>query len=1072
MTEQYIELHAASAFSFLQAASQPEGLIERAVEVEMPAMALLDHNGVYGAARFHTSAKRNAIRAHVGAEISVSDFGPRLTPPAWLPHQHKSEPARLALLCTSRAGYQNLCQLITQFKMREVTKGDGAATFDDLSQYASGLVCLTGGDEGPLAAALTHGGETAGRERVEQLMRIFGRENVCVEIQRHQEREEEWRNQAAIRIARSLSLPVIATNGVRYATAYDREVQDLFTAIRHHVELDQAGRLLAINSQRHIRSAKEMAALFRDVSGAIENTVHLSSRLSFELSDLGYEFPRYSVPDGETMDSFLRKRVAEGVERRYGPKNDRDLMDRAKKQVERELALIAKLGFAGYFLIVWDIICFCKRNGILVQGRGSAANSAVCYCLEITAVDPVEMELLFERFLSESRNEWPDIDLDLPSEDKREQAIQYVYQRYGELGAAMTANVITYRGKSAARETGQALGFDKDTLGRLSSLVSQWEWRGKTDTMAHSFHHAGFDIRHPRIAKYLELSMRIQDLPRHLGQHSGGMVICKGQLNQVVPLERASMPGRTVVQWDKEDCADLGIIKVDLLGLGMMAVLKDCLELIPEHYGERVDLAQLPQDDEVYRTLQKADTVGMFQVESRAQMASLPRNSPTRFYDLVVQVAIIRPGPIVGQMMHPYMRRRQKKEAVTYPHPLLEPVLKRTLGVPLFQEQLLRMAMVVANFSGAEADELRRAVGMRRSWERMKSLEGKLREGMAANGIDVKTQDTIVQNISSFALYGFPESHAASFALIAYASAYFKVKYLAVFTAAILNNQPMGFYSAAVLVKDAQRHGLRVKPIDVQVSDWPCTVEHESDGILSLRIGLGYARSLRAQSAEALVTSRRNDGLFRSAEDLAQRVPLLNRKELTRFAQIGALNQLDGIRHRRDALWQVERAGKLEGPLFRQGSESLREDSEVLPLQQMNIEERLVADYAGTGLTVGKHPMYYRRSELRRSNILSAEELRSCRDGEFVRVAGCIIARQRPGTAKGFIFISMEDETGIANVIVTPDLYERDRVVVTRSRFLLVEGLLQNQDNVIHVKATRLIALSDRALEVRSHDFH
>jgi error-prone DNA polymerase len=1072
MTERYVELHSSSAFSFLQAASLPEDLIECALALEMPTIALLDHNGVYGAARFHTSAKRNGVRAHIGAEVSVSSFGPRLMPPAWLPHQHKSEPARLPLLCTSRTGYQNLCQLITQFKMREVTKGDGAATFDDLSQYASGLVCLTGGDEGPLAAALTRGGETVGRETVEHLTHIYGRENVYIEIQRHQEREEEWRNQASIRIARSLNLPLIATNGVRYATAYDREVQDLFTAIRHHVELDQAGRLLAINGQRHMRSAREMAALFRDVPEAIANTAQLSSRLDFQFSDLGYEFPRYPVPDGETMDSFLRKRVAEGVERRYGPKNDWDLIERAKKQVERELLLIAKLGFAGYFLIVWDIICFCKRNGILVQGRGSAANSAVCYCLEITAVDPVEMELLFERFLSESRNEWPDIDLDLPSEDKREKAIQYVYQRYGELGAAMTANVITYRGKSAAREAGKALGFDEDTLGRLSSLVGQWEWRGKTDTMAHSFHDAGFDIRHPRIAKYLELSMRIKDLPRHLGQHSGGMVICQGQLNHVVPLERASMPGRTVVQWDKEDCADMGIIKVDLLGLGMMAVLKDCLELIPEHYGEKPDLAQLPQDDEVYRALQQADTAGMFQVESRAQMASLPRNYPTRFYDLVVQVAIIRPGPIVGQMMHPYMRRRQKREAITYPHPSLEPVLKRTLGVPLFQEQLLRMAMTVANFTGAEADELRRAVGMRRSWERMKNLESKLRAGMAVNGIDVKTQDTIVQNISSFALYGFPESHAASFALIAYASAYFKVKYLAAFTAAILNNQPMGFYSAAVLVKDAQRHGLRVKPIDVQVSDWPCTVEHENDATLSLRIGLGYAKSLTKQAAEALVSSRRNQGPFHSAEDLAQRVPSLNRKELTRLAQIGALNQLDGIRHRRDALWQVERAGKLEGPLFRQDSEHLREDSDALPLQQMNIEERLVADYAGTGLTVGKHPMYYRRQELRRGNILSAEELRTRRDGEFVRVAGCVIARQRPGTAKGFIFISMEDETGIANVIVTPDLYDRDRLVVTRSRFLLVEGPLQNQDNVIHVKAARLTALSDHALEVRSHDFH
>jgi error-prone DNA polymerase len=590
--------------------------------------------------------------------------------------------------------------------------------------------------------------------------------------------------------------------------------------------------------------------------------------------------------------------------------------------------------------------------------------------------------------------------------------------------------------------------------------------------MAHSFHNAGFDVKHPRIAKYLELSMRIQDLPRHLGQHSGGMVICQGQLNCIVPLERAAMPGRTVVQWDKEDCADLHIIKVDLLGLGMMAVLKDCVELIPEHYGEKIDLAQLPEDEEVYRTLQKADTVGMFQVESRAQMASLPRNNPTKFYDIVVQVAIIRPGPIVGKMMHPYMRRRQGKEKVTYPHPSLESVLERTLGVPLFQEQLLRIAMTVANFSGAEAEELRRAVGMRRSWERMKNLEVKLRAGMTENDIDIATQDNIVQNISSFALYGFPESHAASFALIAYASAYFKVKYLAAFTCAILNNQPMGFYSAAVLVKDAQRHGLRIKPMDVQVSKWACTIEHEPDGSLSLRLGLGYAKGLRKQSAEAIANSRIAEGAFRSAEDLVSRVPTLNRKELTLLARVGAFNNLDGIEHRRDALWQVERAGKLEGPLLRQKSESLRDESESLPLKQMSTEERLIADYAGTGLTIGKHPMAYRRDDLRRQKILSADELRSAPDGEYVRTAGCVIARQRPGTARGFIFLSMEDETGIANVIVTPDLYERERLVVTRSKFILAEGPLQNQDGVIHVKATHLQALSDQALEVRSHDFH
>jgi error-prone DNA polymerase len=1069
MTERYIELHAASAFSFLEGASLPEDLIQRAAELDMPAMALLDRNGVYGAARFHTLAHKHGVRAHVGADISVSDLGKRLTPPGWLPHQYAPEPARLPLLCTSRVGYQNLCQLITRFKMRESTKCEGAATLEDLEEYSPGLVCLTGGEEGPLAAALMCGGEKEAVKVTEKLVRIFGQQNVYIELQRHGEREEEWCNQAAIRIAHRLSLPLLATNGVRYATAYDREILDVFTTIRHHTNLEKAGRLLSVNQQRHLRNAREMTARFCDLPLAIANTVALSERLEFELHDLGYVFPRYPVPAGETMDGFLRRLTVEGVLKRYGSKHNRKLLEKAQKQVEHELALIERLGFAGYFLIVWDLIDFCKKNDILVQGRGSAANSAVCYALEITAVDPVGMDLLFERFLSESRGEWPDIDLDLPSGDKREQAIQYIYTRYGELGAAITANVITYRGKSAAREVGKAMGFDPETLGRLSSLVSQWEWKGKNDTLEHSFLHAGFDVKHAHIHKFLELCMRIQDLPRHLGQHSGGMVICQGQLDHVVPLERSSMPGRTVVQWDKEDCADLGIIKVDLLGLGMMAVIQDCLDLVSEHYDEPVDLAQLPQDPVVYETLQQADTVGMFQVESRAQMASLPRNKPDKFYDLVVQVAIIRPGPIVGKMMHPYMRRRQKKEAVTYPHPSLEPVLKRTLGVPLFQEQLLRMAMTVADFSGSEAEELRRAVGMRRSWQRMEQLEVKLRTGMTKNGLDKATQDNIIQNITSFALYGFPESHAASFALIAYASAYFKVRYLAAFTCAILNNQPMGFYAPAVLVKDAQRHGLRIRPIDVQVSQWLCTVEHEDNGERSLRLGMMYGKGLRQEVGEAIIESRNRTGWFRSAEDLTRRVPLLQRKELTLLARIGALNCLDGIDHRRDAVWQVEEAVRPVGPLLKSHHGQQQVSS---PLRQMNTEERLSADYSGTGLTVGKHPLHYRRQELQAMKVLTSAELRNYRDGQYVRSAGCVIARQRPGTAKGFIFISMEDETGIANVIVTPDLYERERVVVTRSKFVLVEGALQNQDGVIHIKAKRIQNLAFSNLEVRSHDFH
>ncbi|MBB5055614.1 error-prone DNA polymerase [Granulicella aggregans] len=1068
---EYIELHAASAFSFLEGASQPEALIRAAVEVDMPSMALLDRNGFYGAPRFHSSAKENGVRAHIGAEIAVTDLGDRLQPPEWLPHQHRAEPVRLPLLCTSRAGYQNLCQLITRFKMREPHKSEGAARVDDLAEFRDGLICLTGGDEGPLASALHAGGEEAGRHCVEQLTELFGHGNVYVELQRHGDRAEEVRNQAALRIAESLHLPILATNGVRYATQYEREMLDIFTSIRHHVSLDEAGRLLQSNSQRQVRSARAMRRIFSDLPEAIENTLLVSQRLQFELNDLGYEFPRFDTPTGEPMEIFLRKRVAEGIESRYLPKRDPDLHERAKKQAERELALIEKLGFAGYFLIVWDIVRFCKGNDILIQGRGSAANSVVCYALEITAIDPVGMDLLFERFLNENRNEWPDVDLDLPSGDKREQAIQYVYQRYGELGAAMTANVITYRGKSAAREVGKALGFDEETLGRLSSLIGHWEWRKKDETLSDNFSHAGFDLGHWRIAKYVELCERMQDLPRHLGQHSGGMVICQGSLNKVVPLERASMPGRSVVQWDKEDCAELGLVKIDLLGLGMMAVMKDCLDLIPRHYGEDIDLAQLPADDpEVYATLRRADTVGMFQVESRAQMASIPRNAPTKFYDLVVQVAIIRPGPIVGKMMHPYMRRRQGLEKPEAIHPKLDEVLKRTLGVPLFQEQLLKMAMVVGNFSGAEAEELRKAVGMRRSVKRMGELMIQLRRGMGENGIDAEKQELIVQSIQSFALYGFPESHAASFALIAYASAYFKVKYLAAFTCAMLNNQPMGFYTAATLVKDAQLHGLRVKPIDVQISQTCCTVEREPSGSLSLRLGLNYARSLKASTALQLVSARHSRGPFQSVEDLSLRVPALNRGDLAQLARIGALNSLGGVEHRRDAIWQIEQVSRPVGPLLQQSEAAPR--STHSPLLKMKTDERLVADYSGTGLTTGPHPMAYRRRELKSMGVSSAIELRQQQDGRRVIAAGSVIARQRPGTAQGFIFLSMEDETGISNIIITPQLYERERVLVTRGRFLKVYGKLQNQDGVVHVKAESLEHLHAAAIEVRSHDFH
>jgi len=1035
------------------------------------------------------------------------------------------------LLVADRAGYQNLCQLVTRMKLRlpkHPKAGERCATdYDELAQYARGLICLTGDGHGPLAAALTRGGKQEARKELEKLVATFGHGNVYVELQRHYDRAQEARNQAVVELARELHLPLVATNGVAYAAPAEREVLDVLTCIREHATLDRAGRLLNANSERHLKSARAMERLFSDLPEAMANTAELSSRLQFTLADLGYEFPRYPVPEGETMNSFLRKRTDEGARLRYLTDGKRHLWPRARRQLERELALIEKLELAGYFLIVWDIVRYCRERGILVQGRGSAANSAVCYSLGITAVDPVGMDLLFERFLSEERGEWPDIDLDLPSGDQRERAIQYVYQRYGERGAAMTANVITYRGKSAAREVGKVLGFDAETLDRLAGQVGSWEFHDPKDTRARQFRDAGFDLRHPRIRKFYELMHAVQDLPRHLGQHSGGMVVCQGQLDSVVPLEPAAMPGRVVVQWDKDDCADLGIVKVDLLGLGMMAVLEETIATISRDYQEDVDLAQLPADDPaVYAALSRADTVGMFQIESRAQMSCLPRLQPRNFYDIVVQVAIIRPGPIVGNMVHPYLKRRQGREPVVYPHASLEPVLERTLGVPLFQEQLLRMAMLTAGFSGGQAEELRRAFGFKRAEARMSDVEIKLRDGMTRNGITGAQQDAIVKAITSFALYGFPESHAASFALLAYASAWLKCHYLAAFTAALLNHQPMGFYHPSTIVKDAQRHGLLVKAIDVTQSDWLCMLEEpdpprrhgvhgeedkEEEGetekripprapclrgekVFALRLGLRYVKGLREEAGQAIVRQR-SRAPFVSIDDLVRRVPELRRDELVKLAEVGALNSIGGQRqtkgvssfefqvskpatrnprletrnfHRRDALWQVEKSGRLVGPLLR----SLAEPDAPSPLARMTDEERLVADFRGTGLTAGPHPMAFHRQRMIERGVFRAIDLPRFRNGKKLKVAGCVIARQRPGTAKGFVFLSLEDETGIANAIVTPDLYDRYRRELASERFLLIEGVLQNQDNVLSVKAERVEPLRVTQAETSSHDFH
>ncbi len=1177
-SEQYIELHARSAFSFLRGAAAPEELIAVCSEYRMPAMALLDNDGLYGAARFHLAAKKLKIKAHIGAEITVrseksevrnqksdSEVGcplkvgresrisnSKFQTKSQIKTQNSKFKAQnstftLPLLIKNRVGYQNLCRLVTLMKLRvpkHARPGECAVMLDELAEYSDGLVCLTGAEEGPLASALNHRGHREAERIAEKLIDIFGRDNVYAELQRHFNRDEEARNHAVIEIARKLKLPLLATNGVCCATRQQRQVADVFTCIRNHVRLETAGRLLSLNSERFVKSPKEMTELFADLPEAIANTVELSSRLEFTLQDLGYEFPRYPVPDGETMTSFLRQRTYEGAHRRYGRNGE---FKRAEKQIEHELKLIEKLKLEGYFLIVWDIVEFCKRQNILIQGRGSAANSAVCYSLGITAVDPVGMELLFERFLSEERGEWPDIDLDLPSGDQRESAIQYVYERYGKLGAAMTANVITYRGRSAAREVGKVLGFDDETLARLSGLVHTWEWKDPKDTTQRQFKDAGLDLRDRRIKKFFQLYLAVQDLPRHLGQHSGGMVICQGQLDSVVPLEPAAMPGRVVVQWDKEDCADLGIIKVDLLGLGMMAVIEETIQIIRDDYQEEVDLAHLPQDDTaVYAALQQADTIGMFQIESRAQMSCLPRLRPTRFYDIVVQVAIIRPGPIVGNMVNPYLERRLGRAPVRYAHPDLEPVLKRTLGVPLFQEQLLKMAMICAGFTGGEAEELRRAMGFKRSEQRMKEIEKKLRRGMTKKGITDRVQEEIIEQIASFALYGFPESHAASFALIAYASAYLKCHYLAAFTAATLNNQPMGFYQPFTIIKDAQRHGLKVLPVDVTRSNWECVLEVSGQwSVVSsqtndaemrrhgdtereipttdhrplttdhcLRLGLLCVRGLREEAGRAIVRAR-HERPFTSLDDLHHRVPELRKDELRKLAAVGALNRIQesgvgsqesGKRseirsqksdvetrrngegksviqnsdpqlptpdsrlpafHRRDALWQVERVSRDPGPLY----EPL-EETGASPLDPMSLNERLNADLRGTGITIGRHPMAHQREWLNTMKVTPARELRDLRNGMWVKVAGWVIVRQRPGTAKGFVFLSMEDETGISNIIVTPQLFEKYRLPLVNFPFLLIEGVLQHQDNVISVKARRIEPLEMKVEDVGSHDFH
>ena len=1409
----YVELRCRSAFSFLAGASLPEDIVERAAALGHDTLALADRSGLYAAPRFFLAARKAGVRALVGAEVMVEGAGL-----VWL-------------LVESRLGYRHLCRLLTDAALgRE--KGAAAARWEQLEEHAGGLFCLAGGAEGPLA-------RPGGAAHLDRLCGIFGR-RLAVDVHRHGERAGERLARALMDLAATRAVPVVATNDVRHATPDGRALLDVLTCIRLGTTLDAAGRRLLRNAERHLKTAAEMAARFHDLPAAIRESRRIAERCEFTLADLGYRFPDFPLAPGDTPMGHLRMLTARGARERWGTPSDR-----VRRQLAHELDMIERLDLAGYFLIVWDIVRFCRERGILCQGRGSAANSAVCYALGITAVDAVGMELLFERFLSEERGEWPDIDIDLPSGDRREEVIQYVYRRYGERGAGMTATVISYRTRSAVREAGKALGLSLEQVDRLAKLLRQHGWHDQHDELGAQLRAGGVDPEAPRIRLLVTAVRQMQGLPRHLGQHTGGMVIAAGRLDEVVPLEPAAMPGRNVIQWDKEDCTDLGLIKVDLLGLGMLAALEEAIPLVREHDGVELDLAHLPPDDPtVYAMLRRADTIGVFQVESRAQMATLPRMQPDHFYDLVVEVAIIRPGPIVGQMVHPYLARRAGRAPVTYAHPLLEPILERTLGVPLFQEQLLRMAMALAGFTGGEAEELRRALGFRRSTARMESIEAKLRAGMAARGITGAVQEEIVTQITAFALYGFPEcvvgdtrvidvdtgrsvriedvamsrvaltttlacdtemklqrrrvlravssgprmvyslrtalgrkitataehpfltvdgwrtlgelregdhvavarelpalgskrwnrhqlivlggliaegnlchpstfyfytadrdhcdefvnaveqfdntratirrhrncysvhvrrrdgsrptaaiewvkalglwgknshtkrlpdavfeletaslawlvarlwdgdgpvsavghvsydtvsrqlaedlqhvllrlgivsrlyertrpypdrtvtgftvtitggenlrrfhrhighellsrrkqrlieslaasptsvrasrdvvpvevskrgyrrwviaslasslgsptlarlaesdlywdrvvsiepvgvretydlqiegdhnflandfvvhnSHAASFALIAYSSAYLKAHHPTAFACALLNCWPMGFYHPATVVKDAQRHGVVVLPIDVGYSTWRCTIE---DG--ALRLGLRYVLGLRQEAAERLVAARP----FASVAEAAQ-AGRLRQNELDALAHAGAFASL-GLA-RREALWQAAAAERDPQSLLAR----VRPAAAAAPLPPMTAFEETAADYAATHVTAGPHVMAHLRAALRAGGVRAAADLGDVAHGAWVRVAGHVIVRQRPGTAKGMCFLTLEDETGTANAVVTPPLYERARVVLNTSSLLEVEGRLERVDGVTHIRAVRFRRIDAPADMPDGHDY-
>ncbi|MER6809627.1 error-prone DNA polymerase [Spirillospora sp. NPDC000708] len=1045
----WAELHVHSSFSFLDGASSPDALVAEAARLGVETMAVTDHDGMYGAVQFAQAAHESGIGTVFGAELSLGLPGPQTGEP---------DPAGRHLLVLARGpeGYGRLCSAITGAQLAGGRKGRPVYDLDALAGAHGGQwAVLTGCRKGPVPAALESGGPDAAERELRKMIGMFGRDNVFVELVDHGHPDDDERNDALFALAARVGAGVVASNNVHFAApGGDARLAQAMAAVRARRSMDDMVGWLPASGTAHLRSGAEMAARLARFPGVLDRTAELGRECRFGFDVVAPRLPDWPVPDGHTEATWLRHLVKEGALKRYGPP-ERERVSGAYAQIAKELDVIEQLDFPGYFLIVHDIVEFCRREGILCQGRGSAANSAVCYALGITGVDAVRHGLLFERFLSPGRDGPPDIDLDIEHR-RREEAIQYVYGKYGRECTAQVANVISYRPRMAVRDAARALGFSPGQQDAWSKGIDPRDPVGSET-----------DIPAP----VMELAGRMLTLPRHLGIHSGGMVIADRPVGEVCPIEWATMPNRSVLQWDKDDCAAAGLVKFDLLGLGMLAALHDCFDLVAEHHGQRHDLQSIPPEDpEVYEMLCDADTVGVFQVESRAQMATLPRLRPREFYDLVVEVALIRPGPIQGGSVHPYLRRRKGLEPATCPHPLMEPALRRTLGVPLFQEQMMQLAVDCAGFTPNEADQLRQAMGAKRAPERVERLRERLLNGMAERGIPAGIAEDVYEKILGFTGFGFPESHAQSFAHLVYASAWLKRHFPAAFTAALVRNQPMGFYSPQSLLADARRHGVVVRGVDINASDVHPTLEEPVEVASdhphapaapqpAIRVGLAGIRNLGEDTAELIAAGRP----YTSMEDLARRVPV-SAAALEALATAGAFGCLGMTR--REALWA---AGALAGTGPGQ-LEGVTPGAAAPALPPMTPIEETLADLWATGVS-HTHPVAHVRDALDELGALSSERLAATPSDTNVVVAGLVTHRQRPPTAGGIVFMTLEDETGIINVVCPPQVFQRHRGLAVDSQALLVGGRLERADGVTNVRATRLRRLPVPG-RVRARNFH